>query len=302
MTETILKSISEKHSCTYKRDCEMKPYTTFKIGGRADFVAFPECTEALTELCRAFDEENIRYIVVGNCSNLLFPDDTFRGVVILTTQMKQILTSGNIISAECGAPLIKVTTAAYEAGLKGFEFAYGIPASVGGAVYMNAGAYTSEISAVLKRCICYDREKREIIELNNADCDFSYRNSLFEKNGDRYIILECEFELEAGDKSEIRALMDDYMSRRREKQPLEYPSAGSAFKRAPGYFTAKLIDDAGLKGYTIGGAQVSEKHAGFIINVGGATADDVKSLMAHITKTIKEKFGIDIEGEIRIIG
>ncbi len=302
MIETILKSISEKHPCTYKRDCEMKSYTTFKIGGSADFVVFPESADALVCLCTELDRENIRYIVVGNGSNLLFPDEGFRGVVILTTAMKNIRIGKNIISAECGASLIKVSSSAYEAGLKGFEFAYGIPASVGGAVYMNAGAYDSEISAVLKSCRCYDREKREVTKLDNADCDFSYRNSLFEKNGDRFVILEAEFELEFGDKSEIRALMDDYMSRRREKQPLEYPSAGSAFKRAPGYFTAKLIDEAGLKGYKIGGAQVSKKHAGFIINVGGATANDVKSLIEHIKKTIKEKFGVDIEGEIRIIG
>jgi len=299
--ERILEDFSAKGLCTYIMDCDMKPYTTFKIGGKADYAVFVNDPQALAELCAALDEARVRYTVVGNGSNLLFPDEGFRGVVILTVQMKKISVSGNSVFAESGASLIKVSCTASEASLSGLEFAYGIPASVGGAIYMNAGAYGSEISEVLKSVRCYDREKREIVKFDNKDCDFSYRNSIFEKSENRYVILDCEFELLSGEKSEIRALMEDYMSRRREKQPLEFPSAGSAFKRAPGYFTAKLIDEAGLKGYSIGGAQVSEKHAGFIINTGCATADDVKALLEHVRKTVFEKFGVDIEPEIRIV-
>lgn len=301
MIERILEDFSTKGLCTYIKDCDMKPYTTFKIGGKTDYAVFVNATQALAELCAALDDAHVRYTVVGNGSNLLFPDAGFRGVVILTVQMKKISVLENRVFAESGASLIKVSCTACEASLSGLEFAYGIPASVGGAVYMNAGAYGSEISDVLKNVRCYDREKREIVKFDNKECDFSYRNSIFEKNNDRYIILDCEFELKSGEKSGIKALMDDYMSRRREKQPLEYPSAGSAFKRAPGYFTAKLIDEAGLKGYSTGGAQVSEKHAGFIINTGSATAEDVKALLEHIRKTVWEKFAVDIEPEIRIV-
>ncbi len=301
MIERILEDFNAKGLCTYIKDCDMKPYTTFKIGGKADYAVFVNDTQALAELCAALDDAHVRHIVVGNGSNLLFPDVGFRGVVILTVQMKKISVLENTVFAESGASIIKVSCTACEAALSGLEFAYGIPASVGGAVYMNAGAYGSEISEVLKSVRCYDREKREIVKFDNKDCDFSYRNSIFEKNNDRYIILDCEFELKSGEKSGIRELMDDYMSRRREKQPLEFPSAGSAFKRAPGYFTAKLIDEAGLKGYSIGGAQVSEKHAGFIINTGSATAEDVKALLKHIRKNVWEKFGVDIEPEIRIV-
>lgn len=302
MIEKILKDISDKYSCTYVRDCDMKPYTTFKIGGRADYAAFVSEPSALVELCMALDKEGVRYLVVGNGSNLLFPDEGYAGVVILTVHMKNIEVRGNNIFAQSGASLIKVSCAACEASLSGLEFAYGIPASVGGAIYMNAGAYGSEISYIVKSVRCYDREKKEVVVFDNKGCNFSYRNSIFESSENRYIILDCEFELEKGEKMNIRALMDDYMSRRREKQPLEYPSAGSAFKRAPGYFTAKLIDEAGLKGYSIGGAKVSEKHAGFIINTGLASASDVKNLMEHIKSTVKEKFDVDIESEIRIIG
>lgn len=301
MTEKILENILKKYPCRLERDCKMAPYTTFKIGGSADFVLFPEDTDIFCGLISELAENSIRFTIVGNGSNLLFPDDGYRGVVIVTTGMKKTVANGNKIIAECGASLIRVANTALENSLTGFEFAYGIPGSVGGAVYMNAGAYSGEISQILESCTCFDTVKRESIVFDSIGCDFSYRNSVFEKNGSRYVILEATFKLEHGDKTQIRAQMDDYMSRRREKQPLEYPSAGSAFKRAPGYFTAKLIDDAGLKGYRIGGAQVSTKHAGFIINVGGATADDVKELMEHIKKTVKEKFGVEIEGEIRTV-
>ncbi len=301
MTREILEDIKNKYSCEVREDYVLSPLTSFKIGGRADCVVFVKSKQALVDICRTLKENGERFMVMGNGSNLLFADDGYRGAVVVTTDMNNITCDENVITAEGGASLMKLALTAYEHSLTGFEFAYGIPGSVGGAVYMNAGAYVSEISEVIKSCTCFDTHTNEIITLDRAECDFSYRNSIFEKNGDRYVILEASFELAPGQKGEIRALMDDFMSRRREKQPLEYPSAGSAFKRTPGYFTARLIDQAGLKGFSVGGAQVSTKHAGFIINTGNASARDVRSLMEHIQKTVKEHFDVDIESEIRII-
>ncbi len=279
----------------------MSAHTTFKIGGAAEFALFPLDTDAFIGAVSTLSDNGIKFMTVGNGSNLLFPDEGYDGVVVITTQMKNIRADGNRIYADAGAPLTKAALAARDASLTGLEFAYGIPASVGGAVYMNAGAYGGDISGVLISCRAYDTVRQTVITLENTDCDFSYRNSLFEKSGARYHIIDTVFELTAGDKTEISETMNELISRRREKQPLEYPSAGSAFKRLDGYFTAKLIDDAGLKGYSVGGAEVSTKHAGFIINKGNATAKDVRELCEHIQKVIFEKYGLNIEREIRIV-
>ena len=286
-----MSELKNKYSCEIKENEPLSAYTSFKIGGCAKYAVFPHDKDSLVGLVRELKQNGEKYTIIGNGSNLLVPDNGYNGVAVITTGIKDISCEGEIIRAGSGASLIKLAISAYENSLTGLEFAYGIPGSVGGAVYMNAGAYISEISEVLSECVCYDTLTDEILTLDNKTCDFSYRNS----------ILEASFLLKRGNKEDIRAMMDDFMSRRREKQPLEYPSAGSAFKRAPGYFTAKLIDDAGLKGYSIGGAQVSEKHAGFIINTGSASASDVISLMEHIKKTVKDRFGVDIESEIRIL-
>ncbi|MBO7148917.1 MAG: UDP-N-acetylmuramate dehydrogenase [Clostridia bacterium] len=301
MSELLINELKNKYACQIKENEPLKAYTSFKIGGCAKYVVFPQEKDSLAGIVRELKEQGVKYTVIGNGSNLLVPDDGYDGVAIITTGIKNISCEGEILHAGCGASLIKLSVSALENSLTGLEFAYGIPGSVGGAVYMNAGAYVSEISEILHKCVCYDTLADEMLTLDNKACDFSYRNSIFEQNESRYVILEASFLLKRGNKDDIRAMMDDFMSRRREKQPLEYPSAGSAFKRAPGYFTAKLIDDAGLKGYSIGGAQVSEKHAGFIINTGSASASDVLSLMEHIKTTVKERFGVDIEGEIRIL-
>lgn len=301
MSELLVNELKNKYLCDIKENEPLSAYTSFKIGGSAKYAVFPHDKDALVGIVRELKKNGDKFAVIGNGSNLLVPDNGYDGVAIITTGIKNISCEGKIMRAGCGASLIKLSLSAYENSLTGLEFAYGIPGSVGGAVYMNAGAYVSEISEILSECLCYDTHTDEIITLDNKACDFSYRNSIFEQNAGRYIILEASFLLKCGNKDDIRAMMDDFMSRRREKQPLEYPSAGSAFKRAPGYFTAKLIDDAGLKGYSVGGAQVSEKHAGFIINTGSATAGDVLSLMEHIKTTVKERFGVDIEGEIRIL-
>ena len=279
----------------------MSAHTTFKIGGRAKYALFPLDSDAFVGAIQALNNSGVRFMTVGNGSNLLFADEGFDGVVVITTQMKGIKVDGNRVLAEAGAPLTKTAIAARDASLTGIEFAYGIPGSVGGAIYMNAGAYDGDISQVLTSCRAYDTVENKIVTFDNADCDFSYRNSIFEKNGARYHIIDAVFTLTNGDKSVISSKMDELLTRRRDKQPLEYPSAGSAFKRLDGYFTAKLIDEAGLKGFSVGGAQISTKHAGFIINKGGASAKDVRELIAHVKKVIFEKHGLSIEEEIRII-
>ena len=279
----------------------MSAHTTFKIGGKARLALFPLDTEAFVGALCTLTDGGIRFMTVGNGSNLLFADEGYDGVVVITTQMKSIKTDGNKVFAEAGAPLTKTAAVARDASLTGLEFAYGIPGSVGGAIYMNAGAYGGDISQVLVSCRAYDTKEKKLVTFDNSACDFSYRNSIFEKNGARYHVIDAVFELEKGDKAEISAEMDDFMARRRDKQPLEFPSAGSAFKRLDGYYTARLIDEAGLKGFRIGGAEVSTKHAGFIINTGGATAGDVRELIAHIKRVIFEKHGLSIEEEIRIV-
>ena len=279
----------------------MSAHTTFKIGGKAKLAVFPLDSDAFVGTVAALSDNGIKFMTVGNGSNLLFSDEGFDGVVIITTQMKSIKVDGDLVLADAGAPLTKTSLTARDASLSGLEFAYGIPGSIGGAIYMNAGAYEGEISQVLLSCRAYDTVEKKILTFDNQSCDFSYRNSIFEKNGARYHIIDAVFKLNSGNKNEISKKMDDLMSRRREKQPLEYPSAGSAFKRLDGYFTAKLIDEAGLKGYAVGGAEVSTKHAGFIINKGNASAKDVRELIAHVKKVIFDKFGLKIEEEIRIV-
>lgn len=301
MTETVLGKLNEQYSMDIIKNAPMAGYTTFSIGGAADYAVFPKDISTFEALCCELDKHNIDYLTVGNGSNILLPDEGYRGAVIVTTKINRISVDGKKVTAECGSLMTKLSRAACEASLTGLEFMFGIPGTVGGGVYMNAGAYGGEVSSVIKEVRVYDRCEKKTVTFSSNECDFSYRNSIFEKNGARYMILEAIFELEEGNKEEISAVMNELMARRREKQPLEYPSAGSAFKRLPGYFTAKLIDDAGLKGYSIGGAAVSEKHAGFIINKGAATADDVKKLIAHIQKVIYEKYSLEIESEIRII-
>lgn len=301
MVDTIISKTKKEYPLEVKKNESLSGYTTMRTGGNTEYIVFPESVDALVALCKELDDNGVRYIVIGKGSNLLFPDEGFRGVVVCTERLDYIKVNGKEIRTGSGTSLIKLSRAACEASLGGLEFAYGIPGTVGGAVYMNAGAYDGEISMIVKSVSCYDTVEKKLLVFDNAGCDFSYRNSIFEKSKNRYIITDAVFSLEYKDKDEISAQMNDYMTRRRDKQPLEYPSAGSAFKRAPGYFTAKLIDEAGLKGYSIGGAQVSEKHAGFIINRNNATSADVRALIAHIQKTVLEKHGVEIESEIRII-
>ena len=287
----------------YSIDSPLAPYSTFRIGGPADLIVFPYTKEALIGLLAELNAKHIRHDVFGNGSNVLFADEGYRGVVIVTTKMNQIKRVGDMLVADAGVSFTGLAVRALKEGLTGLEFAYGIPGSVGGAIYMNAGAYDGEVAQICTETTVYlqnDTLMGEVVTVSGDDQKFGYRTSAFQTM-DNGVILGGKFQLKPGDPEEIKAKMSDLMFRRRDKQPLEYPSAGSTFKRAPGYFTAKLIDDAGLKGFSVGGAQVSEKHAGFVINRDKATSADVKNLIATIQKTILEKTGVEIECEVRII-
>lgn len=287
----------------YAKAKPLSSLSNFKIGGIADFVVWPLDEDSLCTLLSTLKEMNMRYEVFGNCSNVLFADEGYRGCIVLMDRLKGIESfedeNGNVyITAGAGVSLNSLASYALQNSLTGLEFVYGIPGSVGGAVYMNAGAYEHSVSEAIVKSTYVDKDaNRGVIEAN--DHAFGYRRSVYMKNS--AIVTSATFKLQKSDPAIIKATMDDLMSRRREKQPLEYPSAGSVFKRYPGYFTAKLIDDAGLKGYSVGGAQVSTKHAGFIINKDNATANDVKQLIDVIKTKIHSIYGIDIECEIIIM-
>lgn len=290
--------IAEKH-IEFEIDRPLCRDSTFKIGGNAAIAVFPHDREQLCSVIDFCNVNGIYHTVIGKGSNVLFADEGFDGVVIFTSGLNGISTNGATVTAECGVSVTYLSNAAQKNSLGGLEFAYGIPGTVGGAVFMNAGAYGGEIKDVVVSVDCYDPKSGRIETLTAEQCRFGYRESVFQTSGKT--VLSATFSLAPRDPNLIKADMDDYMSRRREKQPLEFPSAGSTFKRYPGFFTAKLIDEAGLKGYSVGGAQVSEKHAGFVINRGNATASDVLSLVEEIKKRIFEINGINIECEIRYI-
>lgn len=280
-------------------NAEMKNYVHFKVGGPADILLIPEFKEQVVKTIEICRNNNIPFYVVGNGSNLLVKDGGIRGVVIKLSELKNIKVNGSILEAECGAMLKEISDAALDNSLKGLEFSCGIPGTVGGAVFMNAGAYDGEISYVIKSADVID-ENSNIRTLSKEELDLGYRSSAVMKKN--YIVLSAKFKLQNGDKNEIKYAVDDLTCKRESKQPLEYPSAGSTFKRPEGYFAGKLIQDAGLKGYSIGGAAVSEKHSGFVINKGGATAKDILNLIEYIKSEVKRQFGVDLHPEVRIIG
>ena len=280
----------------------LAPHSTFRIGGEARLAAMPDTTEQIIDAVSTAKEAGLDFTVIGNGSNVLFSDKGFDGLVIFTRNADSVVIKGNRVIADAGAPFTKLAVTVKNAGLTGLEFAYGIPGSVGGAVYMNAGAYNGEASQVVASSMAYDDLTGEVRMISREEHNFGYRTSVYSQNRDRLTVLSAEFELKEGDSAAIWETMQDLMRRRREKQPLEYPNAGSVFKRPQGYFVGKLITDAGLKGYTIGGAQVSEKHAGFIVNIGGATAQDVLRLVEHIQKTVQSQFGVMLECEINFKG
>ncbi len=278
----------------------MAGHTTFRIGGPADCFVQLEDEEQLRKVRRYLGLAGVPFFVLGNGSNLLVDDAGYRGVVLQIGQkMSDISVQGCHIIAKAGATLRQVAAAALEHGLTGFEFASGIPGTVGGGVVMNAGAYGGEMSQVVNQVRVVSKEG-ESMELDNDTMEFRYRGSVI--RGSAFTVTEVTFRLEPGDREAIRAKMEELAARRREKQPLEYPSAGSTFKRPEGHFAGKLIMEAGFAGYRIGGAQVSEKHCGFVINTGDATARDVRALIEEIQARVKERFRVDLEPEIVFLG
>lgn len=281
-------------------DEPMSQHTTFRIGGPADVFVMPENYEQIREVLRLCKEEKLPFFVLGNGSNLLVSDSGYRGVIIqMDRNMEEIRLDGEEIHACAGALLSSVAVAARNASLTGFEFAGGIPGTIGGAAVMNAGAYGGELKDVLKEVTVMTREG-EILTIPTDKLEMGYRTSIIKTAG--YLVLEAVISLKKGDEEKIRAVMKELSERRTEKQPLDYPSAGSTFKRPEGYFAGKLIMDSGLRGYRAGGAQVSEKHCGFVINAGGATAEDVRSLMDHVIRVVREKYGVTLEPEVKFLG
>jgi len=278
----------------------MKKHTTFRVGGEADFFVVPKTKEEIKKIVALCQEMDMPYYILGNGSNLLVGDKGYRGVIIqIYKEMNAIQIEGNEMRVQAGALLSKIGSVALEAELTGFEFAAGIPGTVGGAVVMNAGAYGGEMKDVLKEVTVLTPEG-EILILAKEELELGYRTSIVAKKN--YIVLEATIVLEKGDKEAIKARMDELRVQRTTKQPLEYPSAGSTFKRPEGYFAGKLIQDAGLRGFQEGGAQVSEKHCGFVINKGNATAAEVRTVIKDVQEKVKEAFGVELETEVIFVG
>ena len=283
--------------CQCRENEPLKAHTTFKIGGNAEAVVFIDSSKSLSEILGFLKEKNVRCFVIGKGSNILADDNGFDGVIIkIGKDFSEIkLTGDNEIYCTAGASLSEVCKFALDNSLTGLEFAYGIPGTAGGGLYMNAGAYGGELKDVVKSAHYIDTDGG-IKEINAPDMELAYRTSIFAKKKD-LIITDMTFSLKKGDKADIKAKMDELMDKRRTKQPLEYPSAGSTFKRPEGSYASLLIEECGLKGLTVGGAQVSEKHSGFVINVGGATFDDVMKLTQKVQDIVLEKTGFKLELE-----
>lgn len=277
----------------------MKNHTSFKVGGAADIFITPDSYDKFIKCLNACKKYNTPYFIMGNGTNLMVRDGGYKGVIIKLTSLNDIKVEGNRVTADAGALLSKTANEALKNSLKGLEFASGIPGTIGGALTMNAGAYGPEMKDVVDCAEVVDEKGNRFI-LNRDQLELSYRMSAVQKYN--YAILWASFVLEHGEYNQIKNRMDELNKRRVDKQPLEYPSAGSTFKRPDGYFAAKLIDDAGLKGLSVGGAMVSKKHSGFIINYNNATAKDILELIKKVQELVKEKFGVDLEPEIKLIG
>lgn len=281
-------------------DEPMSRHTTFRIGGPADYYVTPHSKEEIRDVIQACREAQIPYYILGNGSNLLVGDKGYRGVVIqIFKNFSDIQVEGLGIRAKAGALLSRIAKTAMTNGLTGMEFAAGIPGTLGGAVMMNAGAYGGEMKDILKEAVVLT-ENGEFLTLTAEELELGYRTSVIAKK--RYFVLEAKLALKKGASEEIQAIMEDLHGRRVSKQPLEYPSAGSTFKRPAGYFAGKLIMDAGLRGFSVGDAQVSEKHCGFVINKGRATAEDVRNLMDEVIRKVQETSGVTLEPEVKMLG
>ena len=304
--ENLEKAIAEiKEALPGMTLLEQEPlsaHCSFRIGGPARALAVPESVSSLAKVCSILKDNELMPFVLGNGTNLLFPDEGLQELFLLSTEKLQnlFLLPDGAIYAEAGVSLSRLSSFAQQNGLQGLEFASGIPGSVGGGCFINAGAYGGEMKDVVESVVCLYAPDQGLYELSAEQCAFSYRKSTFNTHGG-YVILSAVFRLQPGDKDEIAAKMRGMNEKRRAKQPLELPSAGSAFKRPEGNFAGALIEQAGLKGFTVGGAQISEKHAGFVVNVGGASSHDVYELMKQVRNTVYEKSGVQLEPEVIIL-
>ena len=293
----LLKIMSEEQ---VKTEEPMKNHTTFRVGGPAEFFVMPRTAEEVKKVIDLCRRESFPYYIIGNGSNLLVSDQGYRGVVLqIYKEMSYIEVEENVVVAQAGALLSAIANKALENGLTGFEFAAGIPGTLGGACVMNAGAYGGEMKDVLEE-VTVLTEEGEVLIIPKENLELGYRTSIIARKG--YIVLEARIQLRGGEKEAIKSLMEELKDKRVSKQPLEYPSAGSTFKRPEGYFAGKLIQDAGLRGFSVGGAQVSEKHCGFVINRENATAADVAELMRQVSARVEEEFGVKLEPEVKRLG
>ncbi len=298
--EEMERAIIEKLSsiCDIKENYKLSKMSSFKIGGEAEVVAYPSNIDQMTAIAKLAESHKLKFKIIGNASNVLFSDKGYEGLIIKTSKMNKIYFKGNEVLVEAGVPVTKLAMEVYKYSLEGLEFAFGIPGSMGGAVFMNAGAFGSEFSSIINYVnVLNSHGKIETIE--KSKCQFAYRDSVFQHNN--CIILSASLNLHKGNREEIKNKMNNYMFERLEKQPLDKPSAGSAFKRPKNSFAGKLIEDAGLKGFTVGGAKISEKHAGFIINDNSATSDDVMELSDKVIEIVKNKFDVELEREFEYI-
>ena len=280
----------------------MRAHCSFRTGGPVRALAYPSDLSSLTKLCCILKEHELAPLMLGNCTNIVFPDEGMSEVFAICTEKltKLFLLPDGAIYAECGVPLSRLAAFAQQNGLAGLEFASGIPGSVGGGVMMNAGAYGGELKDAVESVVCYYLPEQRLYEVTAEKCQFGYRDSFFKKLPGN-VIISAVFRLHEGDKDEIAAKMRELNERRRDKQPLDLPSAGSAFKRPEGHYAAALIDEAGLKGFSVGGAQVSEKHAGFIVNTGNATSADIHELMKQVRKRVYDNSQVLLEPEIILL-
>lgn len=289
-----------KLNCIVRYDEPLKNHTTFKIGGNCIALIEPREVSDIVETIKICRENSIKFFVIGNGSNLLVPDEGYNGVIIkLKSEFSTIQVEGEYLIVNSGAKLSEVYTVAYENSLTGFEFASGIPGTIGGAIYMNAGAYGGEMKDIVESVQVLDLDNFELRELKNEELEFSYRKSIIQRKN--YIVTTIKLKLQKGNKEEINAVYEDLRERRNSKQPLNFGSAGSTFKRPEGHFASKLIEDAGLKGYHINDAWVSEKHSGFVVNKGNASYKEVMELIEYVQNVVFEKFGVKLETEVRIL-
>ncbi|MCI8331213.1 MAG: UDP-N-acetylmuramate dehydrogenase [Clostridiales bacterium] len=287
------------HQIQFCLDEPMRKHTSFRIGGPADYFISPADEEALMTIISLLRQEKIPYFIAGNLSNVVFDDAGYRGAVISTERLNHITHIDCTLHCGCGVNLSVAANTAYKHALTGLEFAYGIPGTIGGGIYMNAGAYGSEMANIVDQVCCFDSAENKVKTFLQKDCQFGYRSSIFQHS--ELILLSTILTLQEGEKKAIKEKMDTHMSARKSKQPLSWPNAGSVFKRPQGHFAGAMIEELGLKGASVGGAAVSEKHAGFIINTGNATCSDVKELVAMIQEKVYSAYGISLECEIQFV-